>query len=47
MKAKNFIFTAAVIYLLLKLLSIRPIKTLVFGFLVDWFARYFKRRLTS
>lgn len=47
MKAKNFIFTAAVIYLLLKLLSIKPVKTVVMGFLVDWFAGYFKRRLTS
>lgn len=47
MKAKNFIFTAAVIYLLLKLLSIKPLKALVMGFLVDQFASYFKRRLTS
>jgi hypothetical protein len=46
MKVKNFIFTAAIIYLILKLLSIKPVKALVLGFLVDKSADYFKNRLT-
>jgi len=46
MKAKNFIFTAAVIYLVLKLLSIKPVKALVLGFLVDKSAEYFKNKLS-
>jgi len=46
MKAKNFIFTAAVIYLVLKLLSIKPVKALVLGFLVDKSAQYFKNKLS-
>lgn len=46
MKIKTFLLTASVSFLLLKLISYKPIKYAILTFLVDKSAQYLKKRLT-